>query len=502
MKGNRPVGDRRILLFVVVVAVSVLTAGGAIAWSLIRDGSDFAPASSGPMTGAGAPGVIAQVAQPDGAVLFQNVLPGDHWNQVGLVPGDTPDSPRTMVPWRCLRIHFAAGRGLCLAEGDGPPGTFAAYILDSDLQELGEVELGGLPSRTRVSPDGRYGATTTFVTGHSYAEDGFSTETLLLEIDSAKEIANLEEFTAIRDGEEFSNEDFNYWGVTFTKDSNRFYATLGTGGRTYLVQGDIAAQQVEVLRENVECPSISPDNTRIAFKKKVGGDIAGTTWRFHVLDLETMTETPLAETRSIDDQIMWLDNDHILYGDGSDTWVVPADGSGEPRRYMSKAVSAVFIDGADIPAGEENSVARSTAAPDQGDVLTLAETDLGVQIDMPPTAPVSSPLTYTITVTNNGPNEATWLVVDHYLPENSTFSSASSTDPPGIAYGCSAYPDEDRIRCDTASLAPGGSWTIEVIVQPDLSGTGTFRATVGGTENDPVPANDQAEAEVDFGAQG
>ena len=37
--------------------------------------------------------------------------------------------------------------------------------------------------------------------------------------------------------------DFNFWGVTFARDGNRFYATLGTGGKTYLVEGDVAARQ-------------------------------------------------------------------------------------------------------------------------------------------------------------------------------------------------------------------------------------------------------------------
>lgn len=32
-----------------------------------------------------------------------------------------------------------------------------------------------------------------------------------------------------------------------------------------------------------------------------------------VLDLATMQETPLAEKQSVDDEVEWLDNEHILY---------------------------------------------------------------------------------------------------------------------------------------------------------------------------------------------
>jgi uncharacterized repeat protein (TIGR01451 family) len=399
-----------------------------------------------------------------------------------------------MAPLRCLRIHYAAGRGLCLAEGDGLPGTFAAYILDANMQQTGKVRLGGVPSRTRVSPDGRYGATTTFVAGHSYAQDGFSTETLLLDLDRAREIANLEDFTAIRDGEEFREEDFNYWGVTFTQDTNRFYATLGTGGKTYLVLGDIAARQVEVLRENVECPSISPDNTRIAFKKKIDDGITGTVWRFHVLDLSTMVETPLAETRSIDDQIMWLDDKNVLYGDGSDIWVMPADGSGQPRRFMSKAISPVVVSNTDTTA---NTTANDEATqPAASDMLTLAATDIGIRIDLPQAVSATEDFTYTMTVSNDGPNEATLLSLDHYLPPGLTFDSAELVDQTGMPYGCSSYPEEHRIRCDTPALSAGASWTISVTVTPGTSGTMELRATVVSMENDPNPANNQVQEDV------
>ena len=96
-----------------------------------------------------------------------------------------------------------------------------------------------------------------------------------------------------------------------------------------------------ILRENVECPALSPDNTRIAFKKRVDG--GGGPWRFTVLDLETMRETPLAESRSVDDQAAWLDNDHVLYGYKNAVWSVRADGSDHPRMYLAGALSPTIV---------------------------------------------------------------------------------------------------------------------------------------------------------------
>ena len=68
---------------------------------------------------------------------------------------------------------------------------------------------------------------------------------------------------------------------------------------------------MQVLRENVECPSLSPDQRHLAFKSRLAN---GREWRVHVLELATMREWAIeTETRSIDDQIEWLDNGHVLY---------------------------------------------------------------------------------------------------------------------------------------------------------------------------------------------
>jgi hypothetical protein len=69
-------------------------------------------------------------------------------------------------------------------------------------------------------------------------------------------------------------------------------------------------------------------------------------WRQHVLDLTTMVETPLAETRGIDDQVVWLDNDTIAYGlPGEGIWAVQANGEGAPRQLVPHASSPSVVVG-------------------------------------------------------------------------------------------------------------------------------------------------------------
>jgi Tol biopolymer transport system component len=116
---------------------------------------------------------------------------------------------------------------------------------------------------------------------------------------------------------------------------------MRTGGRTWLIEGSVRERRARTLHENVECPSLSPDGTRVAYKKRV--EEGSVIWRLHVLDLRTMEETPLAESRTVDDQAEWLDDGTVLYGLDAGVWAVPADGGGAPRRLLSDALSPAVL---------------------------------------------------------------------------------------------------------------------------------------------------------------
>ena len=290
-------------------------------------------AAAAPRTGAGAPAtlVFRSLQRADGA----------EYGRLAFAPLDDL-AQRTVTDLRCERVHFAAGHGICLAVGS-LPGTWDAILLGPDLQSEGRVRVGGVPSRARVSPDGRYGSTTVFVTGHSYASTGaFSTEALIIDMTTGNSLGNLEEWKVVKDGKTIDAPDVNFWGVTFSpEDSDRFYSTLATGGKTYLIEGSVSGRTARVIHENVECPSLSPDGTRIAYKKLMPGGVGQ--WRFHVLDLATMAETPLADTAPRDDQIEWLDDDTVLYGVDEEIWSQPADGSGAPQRWLAEATSPAVV---------------------------------------------------------------------------------------------------------------------------------------------------------------
>src|SRR5436309_5248409 len=397
----------------------------------------------------------ALLGRSDATLMFRNDV-GEYSGQVALVPVEAPEAARAILPLRCRRLHFAGGRGLCLAEGPGFASTYDAYVFGPDFAILHKITLSGTPGWTRVSPDGRYGAATSFtfshsMSGHSHSHGSSSIATVLLDLASGAKLGNLGEFTVLRDGQRFNAMDFSFWCVTFAPDGHGFYATLSTGGETYLVEGDIAARQMRVLRANVECPSLSPDGTRLAFKKRVGGPLGGPAWRFHVLELAAMTETPLAETRSIGDQIEWLDDRNVLYQVAQDIWTVPADGSGEPRKFMWRAVSPAVIRTAGTP---------STSSPKNAQILTLAPSDVAVTMSARPNpARVGEDLTYAVTVSNRGPATATDVGIDVLLSAAATFGAFGSVSPPDTPHSCSFQ--AGYVSCAIVKLKPGESSTIE-----------------------------------------
>ncbi|WP_254909854.1 TolB family protein [Micromonospora sp. NBS 11-29] len=252
-----------------------------------------------------------------------------------------PAGPRAVSDRECLRVYAAAGTGVCLAPSS--PWSYQVVVLDAELRPTRRLDVPGLPNRARVSASGRMVSWTTFVGGDSYAGGGFSTRTGFLDTRTGTTVTTLEQFAVRRDGRPYRSADVNFWGVTFARDDNVFYATMSTAGTRWLVRGDAAGRIVETVRANVECPSLSPDGTRIAFKEAVDAD-PGKGWRLSVLDLRTMRVTATAERASVDDQAAWLDDVTLAYtlrsDDGRpDIWSVPADGSGASRLLLPGAES-------------------------------------------------------------------------------------------------------------------------------------------------------------------
>jgi hypothetical protein len=133
-------------------------------------------------------------------VVFLSAAPAT-WGRVLVADPGVPAAPRYATGLVCDRVYVAAGHGVCLTVDDAILGRYRLDFFDGSFRRMRSVPLPGYPSRARVSPDGRYGAFTVFVTGHSYAITGFSTRTEILDLTTGKSFGDLETFRVTRAGE-------------------------------------------------------------------------------------------------------------------------------------------------------------------------------------------------------------------------------------------------------------------------------------------------------------
>ncbi|MFI9817468.1 TolB family protein [Saccharothrix variisporea] len=312
-------GSRRVVL--AVVAIVLVVAAGVVYVTRVVTDRPVVPAASA-----------------DADLMFVELADGrSRVEQVALA---SPDA-RGGTDLTCQRVYRAGGTTVCLRLA-GPGPTYAAEISRGGTV-LRTVPLPGVPSRAKVSASGRVVSWTSFVTGDSYlVPGGFSTRTGYFDVSTGEVVESLEGFQAEVEGTALTAQDANYWGLTVGADDRTFYATLASGGFTWLVKGDLTTRRVTSLRRDAECPSLSPDGTKVAYKKRIGR--LGP-WDLAVLDLKTGEERRLPGTAGVDDQATWLSNDRLAFAAvPKDTKLsaihtVPADGSSPATLVIKDATS-------------------------------------------------------------------------------------------------------------------------------------------------------------------
>ena len=285
-----------------------------------------------------------------GDIVFRSTAPGDSYGLLGSVSAADPTGRRAVSDLACDRVDATEELVSCLRTERGVTTSFRWFVYDDALSEQWSAPLPGIPSRTRIADDSSAWVSTVFVTGHTYGASGFSTATVIHGADGT-DYGNLEDFAFTVNGDPVAAADRNFWGVTFVPRTTSFYATAASGGRTWLVRGDLADRTLVAIHDGVECPSLSPDGTTIAYKKAVDGS-SPTTWVPAVLDLASGRETVLPDDRPLDDQIEWLDDTTIIYGiaredapGDSDVWSIAADGSSAPELLIEHAWSPSVVSG-------------------------------------------------------------------------------------------------------------------------------------------------------------
>ncbi len=143
---------------------------------------------------------------------------------------------------------------------------------------------------------------------------------------------------------------------------------------------------------------------------------------------------------------------------------------------------------------------NSVAAEDDQSSATVTPRQVDVAITKtasPTTVTLGGNLTYTLTVTNNGPDTATGVSVVDTLPAGVTFVSATPSQGTATQAG-------GVVTATIGTIAANQSATITIVVTPTTAnataGTVSNTATVSVTELDTNPANNTAQvtAAVDF----
>jgi len=160
--------------------------------------------------------------------------------------------------------------------------------------------------------------------------------------------------------------------------------------------------------------------------------------------------------------------------------------------------SGNITNSATISGSEPDPDTNNNSASEDTTVTTVPpapEADLQIsKSDSPDPVYIGDNLTYLVSVTNSGPDNATGVNVTDTLPPGVTFQSA--TPSTGTASNTT-----NTVTWNIGTLINGASANLTILVTaPSSSGNITNSATISGTEPDPNPANNTASEDttVDF----
>jgi len=149
--------------------------------------------------------------------------------------------------------------------------------------------------------------------------------------------------------------------------------------------------------------------------------------------------------------------------------------------------SGTLTNTATVSSDQPDSNAANNSVTTESEIReSVPSADLSVTV-MGSVEPVATngSLVYTVTVNNTGPEVATDTVLTATLPTNATFVSAETA-----LQGVTCTETSGTVSCPLGSGAANSSTVVTITVTaPNTAGTLNFNASVAGSKNDPVPAN-------------
>ena len=156
--------------------------------------------------------------------------------------------------------------------------------------------------------------------------------------------------------------------------------------------------------------------------------------------------------------------------------------------------ASVSSDSFDTNSANNSSTASTVVTP---------SADLALTKSAPAVVAAGTTLAYTLTVTNNGPSDATGVSVVDVTPANTTF--VSFTAPAGWTVTAPAVGGTGTVMATTPTLIAASSAMFTLVVQVSsgapVGSTITNTATVSSNTSDPNPANNSSTATSSVAAQ-
>ena len=279
-------------------------------------------------------------------LMFRLLAPEKAYGRVGMVSSGAEDVTWHVTPLSCARVAYASGRGMCLVEEQvgATLVRHVAYVFDGTFSRKHRIELAGVPIRARVAPDGRLASVTTYAEEESPAGERLAMESVLIDLVIGRVTADLREFALDTAGRDIRGP-IDISSVAFDDDGDRVYATLATAADRYVVSGSASERRLRVLADGFASEALAPEGQRLVVKKRVGDRGF---WQLAILHLPTLTTELLNhQSRSVDDQVEWLDTAHLVYHDATETvtgiWTLAADGQSGPRLLVADAFSPAVV---------------------------------------------------------------------------------------------------------------------------------------------------------------
>ncbi|HXG86810.1 MAG TPA: hypothetical protein VNJ02_00625 [Vicinamibacterales bacterium] len=275
--------------------------------------------------------VTAPIASP--FVMFRSLTPDQFHGRVAMMTIAGDDVNRYVTPLSCTRLHYGGGTGICVVER-------AAFLFDRSFTRGQAVELAGIVTRARVSPDGRRVALSVYAEQHQPdGSERLATESFVIDVATGAS-TQLREFTIDPSGGPAVTAPIDISSVSFAGDSDRFYAAVSSGSSHIIVEGRLSTRQLRVVHRGALSEALSPDGSQLIVKKST----SERTWQLYVLDLQTLVEQRLNQgPDGVDDQVDWLDAAQVIYHDATEhstgLWSLPTDGINTPRLLVGDGYS-------------------------------------------------------------------------------------------------------------------------------------------------------------------